>query len=228
MARDINRFRTLRRKRQNYLNHLAFLVKCKREKLIPRFINVHCNLRPSRRISRAIQNFKLSLLRSVIQDTRSKLASIERELFDIHLNIANNSSKKKFRRIDSISKLITEKISKRHKLSLANKFNKLKQKKSPKIPNLPNVNKNAVVNLSSFPLSDSPKNVLKYNFYFVKSTKASFKNLIAPIEKAFKFSKISETQKDSLRHLIAHNANFNSNISQPNLKKRRKKCSARN
>ena len=45
----------------------------------------------------------------------------------------------------------------------------------------------------------------------------SFPQLTAPIEKAFENSRLTDTQKENLRHLILANVNFNSTNFKSNL-----------
>ncbi|XP_054722649.1 LOW QUALITY PROTEIN: uncharacterized protein LOC129232538 [Uloborus diversus] len=74
----------------------------------------------------------------------------------------------------------------------------------------PQVNQNAVLNLSSKHLTSDQLNALKLNNNFASGSKPSFPKLVAPIEKAFRFSALTASQKDSIRHIIANTVDFNS------------------
>lgn len=56
------------------------------------------------------------------------------------------------------------------------------------------------------------------------SFKLSFLKFIVPIERAFKFSALSPSQKDSIRHLDANTINFNSNLPMSKVNKTASSC----
>ncbi|XP_054720929.1 cationic amino acid transporter 2-like [Uloborus diversus] len=76
----------------------------------------------------------------------------------------------------------------------------------------PQVNQNAVPNLSSKYLTPNQLNALKLNSNFASCSKPSFPKLVAPVEKAFRFSALTASQKDSIRHIIANTVDFNSKL----------------
>ncbi|XP_054706551.1 uncharacterized protein LOC129216363 [Uloborus diversus] len=74
------------------------------------------------------------------------------------------------------------------------------------------VNQNVVLNLSSKHLTSNQLNALKLNNNFASCSKPSFPKLVAPVEKAFRFSALTASQKDSIRHIIANTVDFNSKL----------------
>ena len=83
--------------------------------------------------------------------------------------------------------------------------------------NLNFIVKRVIENKENSTLSELQCSVLKLNSNFAISKPPSFPHLIAPIEKAFKNSRLSDTQKENLRHLILANVNFNSTNIKSNL-----------
>lgn len=73
-------------------------------------------------------------------------------------------------------------------------------------------------------LNNDDLNILKLNNNFAISTRPSFLELIARVEKAFTFSTLSSTQKDSINHPIANTVEFNSEVVSSNLSNCAKKC----
>lgn len=56
------------------------------------------------------------------------------------------------------------------------------------------------------------------------SFKSSFLKCIVPIKRAFKFSALNPSQKDSIRHLDANTLNFNSNLPMLKISKTASSC----
>lgn len=96
-----------------------------------------------------------------------------------------------------------ENLSSKHSYTLNAKFTYLLDSSSSlSRTDLSIVKQNAVINLSGKDISETQYSVLKFYSSFAISRKASFPQLIAPIEKTFKNSHLTETQKENLRHLI--------------------------
>ena len=113
----------------------------------------------------------------------------------------------------------------KHSISLNDKFSRLFTSQNSVYPSdFPPVNQNAVVNLSNSALYETQCSVLKVNSNLAISKSPSFPQLIAPIEKAFKNSRLTDTQKENLRHLILANVNFNFTNFESNLTHAEKKA----
>ena len=88
---EINRFKHFHLRRSRFLNHQNFLLRCKRARVIPKFINIRYNLHPTFRVNKALTRSKFAILRAVIQDVRQSISSIESELYSLHLHLSNST-----------------------------------------------------------------------------------------------------------------------------------------
>ena len=77
---EINRFKHLRLRRSRFLNYLNFLLRCKRARVIPKFINIRYNLHPTFHVNKTLTRNKFAILRAVTQDVKQSIASFESEL----------------------------------------------------------------------------------------------------------------------------------------------------
>ena len=87
---EINRFKHLRLRCSRFYNHLNFLLRCKRSRVIPKFINIRYNLHPTFRVNKALIRSKLAILRAVTQDVMQSIASVDSELYSLHLHLSNS------------------------------------------------------------------------------------------------------------------------------------------
>lgn len=142
----------------------------------------------TKRLSKYLHSCKLILLRSIIQDTRSKLVFIERELFHLQISLGNLLSD--FCTFDRSSWYRFDKFSAFHKFSLVKKLCNLNPPTPTLLPYLTEVNMNAIVYLSNLQLSFAQENSLKLNYTFTFSKRLKFPNLIAPVERCFMFSNL--------------------------------------
>ena len=114
-------------------------------------------------------------------------------LFYLHLKFAHNIP---VLTIDCKSCHHDENLLHRHSDSLNGKFSHLfTLQKSIYLTDFSAVNQNAVVNLLASTAPEIQYSILKLNSNFMISKQPSFLQLIAPIEKAFKNSHLTDTQK---------------------------------
>lgn len=192
----INRFYKLRIKRQKFLNHVQRFKNCKLAKVISNFINIKCSLCASPVIERIIFDCKLRILKSIL---KNKLAYIEDELYHLHSQLSHLLTN--FQALDSIPWIKSSKTRSQHQKHLDNKFNRLLNDRNKQNfhhnHKLPIVNKNPIINVSNVTLSEREEKVLKLNSNFAQTLPISAPQIIAPIEKCFKHSKLSSLQKET-------------------------------
>ena len=77
-------------RRSPFLNHLNFILKCKHARVILKFIYIRYNVHPTFPVNKALIRSKFAILRAATQDVRQSIASIESELYSLHLHLSNS------------------------------------------------------------------------------------------------------------------------------------------
>lgn len=161
-----------------FKNHLNFLLRCKHSYIVPKFINVKCNIFQFY-VNKAIGLNLVS--HSVIHDVWHRLSLIEPKFFWLHLNLSNSESEfSEWKKCNFTSKCWDQIFWIWIKIIvlcyLLNPF-------FLKIETI--LVQNSVIKLSYHFLSNSQKEVLNLGWNFSLSSTVSTPKLIAPMEKSF-------------------------------------------
>ena len=199
-ASEARRFDHLRKRRTRLLARLSFLLKCRDTNIIPTFLRVsRKNL--SRRMNKTIIRTEQTLVRNAIQDTRSLLDGVSRELLSSHSSLAKRLAPEHFDLLDRITARSNE-SSRDH---LARRHDKKLQRLTSKTAHSPTAADplpTTVHNLSSKALTPSAISVLEKGFNFALApTRIDKFDIISRIEASL--WDVPKADADEIRFLSA-------------------------
>ncbi|KAK9874835.1 hypothetical protein WA026_005651 [Henosepilachna vigintioctopunctata] len=177
--KQVRRFEVLRKKKAHQVSSLIFLLRCRDNNVIPKFLRAkrHFNTAASHRIYNRLER---ALLRERIHETRRELAKLDSELLSVHLLISQKMNNWDWERVDRI---IYNTMSSEMKKSTERQKRKFEQCDTNTKPRpILDVNK-TVVNISSHQLSDHEESILaKGGNFAVTPRNVPVEEIIANIE----------------------------------------------
>jgi len=114
----------LRIKKSTLLSSLTFLLRCRDNHIIPRFLQMHHHIR-SRAATRIYQRTSFALLRERIQRNRLELDSTSCSLLELHLRLANTLSTAHWGLTDQLTFNKASYVGDAHKARQSRKFARL-------------------------------------------------------------------------------------------------------
>ena len=183
----------LRIKRVNLLTSLAFLLRCREQNTVPKFVIIKNNIN-SKKATRIYRQAELALVRERIQEIRRKLDSVSSKLYKLHLELSSILNNEDWDKLDALSSAKAELKSKSNTKRQTKKFEAISKKD---IGNNKHLDQDRVVqNLSDYPLSDAAKSLLAKGLNFAITPKSiPVEDIISNVESAIRDLPAAESEE---------------------------------
>jgi hypothetical protein len=181
--RCIRRFESLRIKKAKHFWPLSFLLRCRDQGTIPRFLQFHHYIH-SEAAERIYHRTSFSLLRERIHDTRRALDGISRALLGLHLRLAGRLSVDDWSLLDRITFERAAQVAAVDKARQCSKFERLHgaQHRATQADH-----RKTVINLNSIPLEDAAYSALSKGLnYAVSPAALLIEDFLTGVERAIR------------------------------------------
>ncbi|XP_046387273.1 uncharacterized protein LOC124156657 [Ischnura elegans] len=198
MHRSIRRLEQLRKDRANHLSHLAFLLRCRDEKIVPRFAVVKLPVH-SPAAERIAKRTSFALVRERIHYHRSCLDSNAKGLLELHYDLAARLTPFDWDFVDRTTMAQGETLLNRNTERQKRKFKNLtRQQKTPP----PAPPERVIVNLTEEELDKDLTAALSKGLNFVPTPKRiPYMDIIGGVEGAIR--KLPQEEAEEIRNEVS-------------------------